>query len=129
MWGSQSFFEWFQSLFGGGKNEIPETTQAIYRDRFNSLKNISVMIRAIDNEKFTSREFVNFLMINRQLEQNTGSYESLKDSMDLLRVALETKESFLKIEATETRYRSYAQQEFYEFVFDLLQKKLHTRRI
>lgn len=121
LWGNQSFLTWFQSLFGG-KEEIPESTQSIYRDYFNSLKNVSVMVKAVDNERFTSQEFVNFLTINYQLEENSGSYEGLKDSIDLLRVALETKESFLKIEATETRYFSYAQQEFYEYVFVLLQK-------
>ncbi|MBL1208324.1 MAG: hypothetical protein FWJ34_00860 [Geminocystis sp. GBBB08] len=105
---------------------MPETTQALYRDCFNSLKNVSVMVKAIDNEKFSSREFVKFLMINRQLEQNTGSYEGLKYSMDLLRVALETKESFLKIEATETRYRSYAQQDFYEYIYEYLQQDLEV---
>jgi hypothetical protein len=125
LWGNQSFLTWFQSLLNKGftgKEEIPESTQAIYRDRFNSLKNVSVMVKAIDNDKFTSQEFVNFLTINYQLEENSGSYEGLKDSIDLLRVALETKESFLKIEATETRYLSYAQQEFYEYIFVLLQK-------
>ncbi|WP_373480757.1 hypothetical protein [Geminocystis sp.] len=122
LWGNQSFLAWFQSLFAS-KQEIPETTQAIYRDCLNSLKNISTMAKAIDDNKFNSGEFVKFLMINRQFEQNIGAYEGLKDSIDLLKIALETKESFLKIEATETRYRSYAQQEFYEYVLDLLQKK------
>lgn len=43
-------------------------------------------------------------------------------STSQLRVALETKESFVKIETIETRYRSYAQQEFYEYVCELLQR-------
>jgi len=128
LWGNQSFLAWFQSLFAS-KQEIPETTQAIYRDCLNSLKNITTMAKAIDDNKFNSGEFVKFLMINRQFEQNIGAYEGLKDSVDLLKIALETKESFLKIEATETRYRSYAQQEFYEYVLDLLQKKIRCNTI
>jgi hypothetical protein len=127
LWGNQSFLLWFQSLLNkgfAGKEEIPESTQVLYRDCFNSLKNVSVMVRAIDNEKFTSREFVHFLTINHQLEENNGPYEGLKYSLDLLRVALETKESFLKIEATETRYRSYAQQEFYNCIYEYLQQGL-----
>lgn len=62
--------------------------------------------------------------MNRQFESNTGAFNGLKYSIDLLRVALETKESFLKIEAIETRYRSYSQQEFYEYVYEYLQKDL-----
>lgn len=121
LWGSQSFYAWFKSVFAG-KQEIPESTQAIYRNCLKSLKNISVTVKALDNEKFNNREFVNFLMIKRQFDENSGSYEGLKYSVDLLRVAFETKESFVKIETIETRYRSYAQQEFYEYVCELLQK-------
>lgn len=127
LWGNQSFSSWFQSLFNGvitSKEEIPEATIAIYKESFNSIKNISALVRTVDNEKFSSREFVNFLNLNRQFESNTGAYEGLKYSIELLRVALETKESFLKIEATETRYRSYSQQEFYEYVYEYLQQDL-----
>lgn len=127
LWGNQSFFSWIQSLFNGvvsGKQEIPESTVIIYKDTLKSLKNISALVKSVDNEKFTSREFVNFLNLNRQFESNAGAYEGLKYSIELLRVALETKESFLKIEATETRYRSYSQQEFYEYVYEYLQQDL-----
>jgi hypothetical protein len=78
----------------------------------------------MDSEKFSSREFVTFLNLHREFESNAGPYEGLKYSMELLRVALETKESFLKIEATEIRYRSFSQQEFYEYVYEHLQKDL-----
>lgn len=127
LWGNQSFFSWFKSLINGtmtGKDEIPEGTILIYKESFNSLKNISALVRTVDNEKFSSREFVTFLNLNREFESNTGAYEGLKYSIELLRVALETKESFLKIEATETRYRSYSQQEFYEYVYEYLQQDL-----
>jgi len=127
LWGSTSLIAWLKSIFNGaivGKQEIPEGTVVIYKDALNSLKNIAALAKTIDSEKFTSREFVNFLTLNRQFESNTGSYEGLKYPIELLRVALETKESFLKIEATETRYRSYSQQEFYEYIFEYLQKDL-----
>ncbi len=64
--------------------------------------------------------------MNREFEQEKGVFEGLKHSIELLRVALETKESFLKIEATESRYRSFAQQEFYTYIFELLSKDLTT---
>lgn len=127
LWGSQSLLSWLQSLFNGvisGKQEIPESTISLYNNTLKSIKNISALLKSVDNEKFTSREFVNFLNLNRQFESNTGAYEGLKYSIELLRVALETKESFLKIEATETRYRSYSQQEFYEYVYEYLQQDL-----
>lgn len=124
LWGNQTFLQWLNNLFFlSRKEEIPQTTVELYKHSYNQLKNISAIARTIDKEKFTSREFVNFLMLTRDFEKDTGNYEGLKYSIELLRVALETKESFLKIEATETRYRSFAQQEFYEYVFDLLMRK------
>lgn len=106
------------------KLEIPESTVQLYTNSFALLKNIAAIARTIDNAKFTSREFIEFLMIQRQFESEQGKFEGLKNSIELLRIALETKESFLQIEATEIRYRSFAQQEFYEYIYDLLQKDL-----
>ena len=127
LWGEQSFMEWLSSSFQKmKKEEIPEPTVALYRDLFTQLKNIGAMIKSVDNEKFSGKEFVKFLTLNREFEEQTGSFEGLRHSIDLLRVALETKDSFLKIEATETRYRSFSQQEFYNYIFDLLEKDLET---
>ncbi|MBD2395782.1 hypothetical protein H6G11_16175 [Cyanobacterium aponinum FACHB-4101] len=108
------------------KQEIPESTIQLYTNSFGQLKNIAAIARTIDKEKFTSKEFINFLMLNRQFESNAGAYEGLRNSIELLRVALETKESFLKIEATETRYRSFSQQEFYDYVYNLLVKDMEV---
>lgn len=44
----------------------------------------------------------------------------------MLNIAIDAKEIFLRIEATEFQYRGYAQQEFYQVVFDLLGKHLAT---
>lgn len=79
---------------------------------------------AIDSEKFTGKEFVNFLSLNAQVNNNQGSFEGLKSSLDLLRVALETKDSFIKIESIESRYRGYTQQDFYKYVYELLRQNL-----
>ncbi len=125
LWGNQSFLEWLQKIFPfQSKQEVPESTVQLYANSFAQLKNIGAIARTIDNAKFTSKEFVEFLMIQRQFETDQGKFEGLKNSIELLRVALETKESFLKIEATETRYRSFSQQEFYEHISELLQSDI-----
>lgn len=127
LWGNQSFMAWLTGLMRSqsfSRQEIPESTVQLYANSFNQLKNISAILRTIDNAKFTSKEFVEFLMIQRQFESDQGKFEGLKNSIELLRVALETKESFLKIEATESRYRSFSQQEFYEYVNELLQQDI-----
>ncbi|WPF89146.1 hypothetical protein WEU38_02370 [Cyanobacterium aponinum AL20118] len=125
--GNQSLLQWLKTVLSfQSKQEIPESTIQLYTNSFGQLKNIAAIARTIDKEKFTSKEFINFLMLNRQFESNAGAYEGLRNSIELLRVALETKESFLKIEATETRYRSFSQQEFYDYVYNLLVKDMEV---
>lgn len=125
LWGNHSLVEkvilYLKSL---KKSEIPEATVDLYQSSYVKLKNISAILKTIDNIKFTNKEFIDFLKLNRQFEQETGPFAELKNSIELLRVALETKESFLKIEATETSYRSFSQQEFYQNIYDLLEKDL-----
>lgn len=125
LWGNYSLVQrimmYWKSL---KKEEIPEATVELYKSSYVKLKNISAILKTIDDLKFTSREFIDFLKLNRQFEQGTGVFEDLKNSIELLRVALETKDSFLKIEATELSYRSFSQQEFYKNIYDLLEQDL-----
>ncbi|MBF2057053.1 MAG: hypothetical protein IGQ45_07480 [Cyanobacterium sp. T60_A2020_053] len=127
LWGESSFVNWFTEWLKSlnyAKEEIPESTVIIYQDSLRQMKNIGALMRTIDSEKFTGREFISFLSINAQVSKDQGAFEGLKSSLDLLRVALETKDSFLKIEQTESRYRGYAQQDFYDYVYELLQQDL-----
>lgn len=132
LWGNKSFRQWFHDLWQGsvtiGKKEIPDSTVEMYKNYYNQLRNVGAIAKTIDNEKFSSKEFVSFLGINVQVNQDKGIYKGLKNSIELLRAALETKDSFLKIEATETRYRAYAQQEFYEYIYELLTRDLEGEK-
>ena len=123
LWGDKSLVEKVTSSFQKiKKEEIPEATVVLYGDLYKQLKNIAALVKTADDEKFSGKEFITFLKLNREFEAETGRFEDLTHSIELLRVALETKESFIKIEATETRYRSFSQQEFYNYVFELLEK-------
>ena len=132
LWGNQSFtqriIELWQTKFRAKKGEIPEHTLALYQNYYSQLKNLGAIAKTVDNEKFTSREFINFLGITTQVNKDLGKYQGLKNSIELLRVALETKDSFLKIEATESRYRGYAQQEFYDYIYELLQQETDVEK-
>ncbi len=112
---------WKQAFF---RAIVPDSSVLLYRDSFTQLRNISVIAKNIDNDKFSSQEFLTFLKINSTVKNNAGEYEGLRYTIDLLRVALETKDCFLKIEQIEARYFSYTQQEFYQYVVELLQREL-----
>jgi hypothetical protein len=117
-----------ETLKSFSQEEVPDATIELYKNLYGQLRNVSAIAKTIDNEKFTGREFITFLMINDQVSKDAGDYKGLKHSIELLRAALETKDSFLKIEATETRYRGYAQQEFYDYIFDLLEQNIQGEK-
>ena len=124
LWGDESLIEsvnhWLNQTFFTSRAEVSESSMAIYKQSLTQLHNIAAIAKTIDREKFSTQEFILFLDIKRQIDRNLGLYQGLKNTIDLLGVALETKDCFLKIEATETRYRSYSQQDFYNYVFELL---------
>lgn len=105
---------------------VPETSVKLYQDSLRQLRNIAAIAKTIDNAKFTSKEFMNFVVINAAIKNDQDEYKGLRSSIELLRVALETKDCFLKIEATESRYHSYSQQEFYDYILELLQQNIET---
>lgn len=127
---------WWKKILGYCQKLLRDIIAAIYKpqvaddivrlhgEAVAQNANIARIARALDNEKFTNKEFAFFLRINAQIERELGEYQGLNNSIQLLRVALETKDSFLKIEQAELRYRGFVQQEFYDFVFNCLGKKL-----
>lgn len=114
--------EMIKDLLPKKKEEVPENFIATYKNSLKQLRNIAAMAKTVDNAKFSTREFLTFVGINYSVKNNEGEYEGLAHSIDLLRVALETKDCFVKIEATESRYHSFSQQEFYDYVFELLER-------
>jgi hypothetical protein len=126
LFGDQSLLQrlknWWKGIFFQAL--VPDSSVLLYKDSFTQLRNISAIAKNIDNEKFSSQEFLTFLKINSAVKNNQGEYEGLKYTIDLLRVALETKDCFLQIEQIESRYFSYSQQEFYQFIFELLEREL-----
>lgn len=119
-----NFFKWMKDSLSEAivtQAEIPETSVQVYMDSISQLRNISAIARTIDDVKFSSREFMAFVRINSQVKNNKGEYEGLESSIDLLRVAFETKDCFAKIEATESRFHSYSQQEYYDYTMELLE--------
>ncbi|AFZ46396.1 hypothetical protein Cyast_0416 [Cyanobacterium stanieri PCC 7202] len=125
--GNQSLVSHIKNIIGNlfsSKEEIPSETIALYQHSLEQTKNIGRFIERIDKDKFTSAEFLKFYRMNIQVKNNSGDFEGLKNSLELLQVALDTKDCFLKIEQTESRYFGYAQQDFYQYVYDLLSKQL-----
>lgn len=126
--GLKNLLNMIQKIFNKTLNQakIPEASINLYQESLRQIRNIAAIAKQIDDVKFSGKEFKTFVGMNMEVTKNEGHFEGLKDSIDLLRVALETKECFLKIESTESRYQAFAQKDFYDYIFELLET--HTSK-
>ncbi|BAU63390.1 hypothetical protein STA3757_07540 [Stanieria sp. NIES-3757] len=113
---NQNIIEELQDKFGHPK--VPEGTVFLHDRSFKELLSLARKAERVDSEKFGNQEFLLFLQFKKAGEKGTKEEQQLHHSVELLRVAIATKNSFLRVEQTELRYRSTKQQEFYQFVLD-----------
>lgn len=107
-------------LFGGGKLEIPETVQSVHNAEMMALRIFAKSMEAIDTYKFSNQEFILYIKIKYCLDKGLDEYEGLAQSLKFLQAAIEAKDSFLRLDQTELRYRSLKQQEFYQYIETIL---------
>ncbi|WP_144054263.1 hypothetical protein [Pleurocapsa sp. PCC 7319] len=112
----------FQERFA--KPPIPERSLYLHNDAFNELSNIGRKAQKINDDKFTSEEFKLLIQIKVDIAKGIEGYKELNYRVELLRAALIAQKSFLKLEATELRYRSRKQQEFYQYISDNLEDNI-----
>ena len=100
--------------------KVDEGIIFIHNRAFSQLKRLATKAKAIDNRKFDDREFVSFVKLKYYVENGVNEYEGIGNSLKLFEVALTAKDSYMAIEQVEFRYRSFKQQDFYNFVDELL---------
>ncbi len=105
------------------KEELPESALSLRNFQLLDLRVFAKTAEAIDSNKFSNEEFLTFVRLEYMLNHGIGDYAELDESVRLLQLAIQAKDSFIAIDQTELRYRGYKQQEFYSFVDDLLKKQ------
>jgi len=110
---------WFGHLFHI-KKEVSESTIFLYNRAMADIRILGKNMQIIDNEKFGNDEFLVFIKIKYLLNKNLNEYAGLLESIQLLQLAIDTKDSFIAIDQTELRYRGSKQQDFYQYVEKLL---------
>ncbi|MGL6338726.1 MAG: hypothetical protein ACRC80_06245, partial [Waterburya sp.] len=116
------FLSNFQQKFG--KPQIPERSLNLHNDAFKEIKIIGKQVEKVNDEKFTSEEFRLLLQIKIDIAKGTEGYQELNYQVELLKAAIIAQKSFLKLEATELRYRSRKQQEFYQYIAEHLEAEI-----
>ncbi|HHP7232184.1 MAG TPA: hypothetical protein ACFCUY_15155 [Xenococcaceae cyanobacterium] len=105
-------------------SKLPEKALLLHERTFKEIRNLAYKAEKIASEKFGNEEFILYIQLRKQVEQSSGEYQTIGESIKLLEVAIAAQSSFLKIEATELRFRSRKQQEFYRFVIDNLESNI-----
>ena len=122
LWGKKSMLQLLRSWLH--KPQVSDGAIFHHNRELRQAQEIAKKAETIYSEKFSSEEFLLFVRIKGYLAAGVDEYEGLDNSAQLLKVAIETKNSFLTIEQIELRCRGSKQQEFYEFVVDLLGENL-----
>ncbi|MEL6494070.1 MAG: hypothetical protein AAFQ41_02975 [Cyanobacteria bacterium J06623_7] len=112
----------YQDKFG--KPKVPERPLNLHNNALKELENLGKRIEKLSDDKFTSDEFKLLLNIKVSVIKGDEEYKELGYKAELLRAAILAQKSFLKLEATELRYRSRKQQQFYQYVADNLEEDL-----
>jgi hypothetical protein len=126
LWGSKSAL---QKLLGRyiRRPPVPEEVVLIHEREFAKVSSLATQAAETDNEKFMSKEFVEFLKIQQSLDKNVGAYKDLEMSIKFLHTAIDAKVCFEIIWQVEFRYRSSKQQEYYSFVDSALDQRLRGK--
>jgi len=127
LWGNKTMIQQIIDIFKTapiikGQKEIDFETIELHKQALAELRVLAPIAKALDDAKFTTKEFKSFLEIKSNLAQGIGEYQGINNFIALLSAAINAKESFLKIEQIEIRYRSIKQQNFYDYVGELLGK-------
>lgn len=108
------------SFDSSNKENVPESAVTTHNQLLSEIKILSSIAKTLDSDSFTQSDFLFYLDIRNSFRESKGQYEGLKNSAELLRVAIAAQSIFLKIEQTELRYRSSKQQEYYDYVLKIL---------
>lgn len=103
-----------------GSETIPEDKVNLHNESLAELKVFTPIAKALNNVELEDKEFAFYVKLKSNLAKGIKEYKDLINSAELLRIAIQAKNSFLTIEQVESRYGSLKQKEYYNFVFELL---------
>jgi len=128
LWGDRSMLEKIESVIHKEHEHIPEEVIEHHQRVMGELKILAPIARALDSDTFINPEFLTFVKVTKLFALEIAEYKGLRNYVALFRVAIEAKNSFLKIEQIELSHRSTKQQELYNFVIKELAQKPNSEK-
>jgi hypothetical protein len=107
-----------------GKPKVPNESVFLHNRLLQEIEKLAGRLQHLDNTKFTEAEFLKFLHWESNINKGKNEYKDLREPIQLLQVGLGAKNSFLALEQAEFRYRGSRQQEFYNYITQLLEQNL-----
>jgi hypothetical protein len=105
------------------KEQVPESDIRQHRRDLTNLKYLVQKAEGLDSEKFQNNEFSMFSKIKSYIAHNVYEYTDLNAVVDMLNVAINAQKSFAAIYQVESQYHSKVQQEFYDYVSQVLNRE------
>jgi hypothetical protein len=122
LFGKQSLTQRLLARFQ--KPEVSERAIDLHRESLYEITSLTESAIAIDSDKIGSPEFLSFYRLKRAIHRGEVGFPGFEQSIELLKVGIQSKDNFLKIEQIEVAYRSSAQQELYVHVENALNEGL-----
>lgn len=104
------------------KEEVPESSVNLHNQFLAEMKVLASVAKTLDNPSFKTPDFGYYLEIKSNFLSGSKGYEGLNDIVELMSLAVSAQASFQKMAQIELRYLSSKQQEYYNFVFLLLEE-------
>ncbi len=106
------------------KPQVLESDAFLHQRSFEKLAQITNQAENINADKFGNTEFTAFFKIKSYIARSMGEYTNLDKIIELLKISIDTQNSFATIDSTESRHCSSSQQELYKFVNTLYEQNL-----
>jgi hypothetical protein len=108
------------------KPQILESDKFLHHRTFEKLAQITNQAENLNADKFGNTEFMVFFKIKSYITRSIDEYANLDEIIEMLKVAIDTQNSFARIDSTESRYCSSEQQKLYKFVNSLLTEEIDS---
>jgi len=105
-------------LFGlfSRRETVSDNTLFLHNRAMSDVRVLGKNIEVLDDLKFGKEEFLIYVKLKYLLSKQIGEYADLDQSVTLLQLAIDAKDSFIAIDQTELRYRGSKQQDFYHYI-------------
>lgn len=101
------------------KSEILDSTLKLHDEVFNEIKLLANRSQSLDHAKFGSKDFLEFLRLNRLIQDGNPPYHGLIGAIALLQAGITAHQSFTALEQVEFTHRGIRFNDMYGFVEDL----------